>query len=92
MQITPRSYLLDRSHATIAPEPVDSLTRQQHTFEAKADPTKPNSYSVEHTIKTIQPNEPPERITLDPNLDKPSHTFMSIALYDEQTPLIDTFA
>ena len=24
MQITPRSYLLDRSHATIALEPVDS--------------------------------------------------------------------
>ena len=92
MQITPRSYLLDRSHATIAPEPVDSLTRQQLTFEAKADPTTPNSYSVEHTVKTIQPDEPPKRTTLDPNLDKPSHTFLSIALYNEQTPLIDTFA
>lgn len=92
MQITPRSYLLDRPHATITPAPTDSIARQQLTFEAKADPTKPNSYSVEHTEKTIQPDEPPKRVTLSPNLGKPSYTFLSIALYKEQTPLVDTFA
>lgn len=91
MTITPRSYLLNTSHATIAPAPTDSVARQQLILEAKADPTKPNSYSVEHTVKAVQPDEPPKRTTLDPNLDKPSHTFLSIALYREQTPLIDTF-
>lgn len=90
MQIAPRSYLLDKPNATPL-APTDSIERQQLTFEAKADPTKPNSYSVDHTIKTIQPDEPPKRTTLSPNLDKPSYTFLSIALYQEQTPLVDTF-
>ena len=92
MQITPRSYVLDRSHATIAPAPTDSPTHQQQTLEAKADPIKPNSYSVGHIVKATQPDEPLKHTAPDPNLDKPSHTFLSIALYSEQIPLVDTFA
>lgn len=91
MQITPRSYLLDKPNTTITPTPTDLTARQQLTLEAKADPTTPNSYNVEHTTKITQPDEPPKRTIVDPTLDKPSYTFLSIASYKAQPPLVDTF-
>lgn len=89
MQITPRSYFLDKPNVKITP--IDSSVRPPLTLEAKADPTAPNSYNVEHTTKITQPDEPPKRTIIDPTLDKPSHTFLSIASYKKQTLLVDTF-
>ena len=70
----------------------NSSQRENITLEAKPDPKSPTSFSVESTVLSKQPDDPPERFSLDSHIDKPSRTFLSIAQYTENRALVDTFA